>query len=100
MRRNTDSAGKAPQLEPGAGLAALGAVQAKAQDTVRFLVRVTSRRRNLLDQDNLCEKFHVDCLRYAAIIPSDAPTETRIEVTQEKVGKGEAEEIIIQVTPL
>lgn len=69
-------------------------------DPGKFLVRVTSVRKRLLDEDNLCEKFHVDCLRYAGIIPSDAPGTTRIETTQRSCGEGEEEKTVIQVFKL
>lgn len=90
-------AGASAQLERSTGYGALATPQAEKRDSANFLVRVTSYRRRLLDEDNLCEKFHVDCLRYAGIIPGDAPGQTRIEVRQEKVRKGEAEEIVIEV---
>jgi hypothetical protein len=96
----TGGAGAASVVEPSAGHAALGKTQAKGRDTAKFLVRLTSRRKRLLDQDNLCEKYHVDCLRYAGIIPSDAPSQTRIEVCQIKTAKGEPEEIHIEVSQL
>lgn len=50
----------------------------------RVLVRVTSFRKRLLDEDNLCEKFHVDCLRYSGLIEGDDPQRTKIEVRQVK----------------
>jgi hypothetical protein len=51
----------------------------------------------LLDQDNLCEKYHVDLCRYAGVIPDDSPEQVIIEVNQRKTVKGEAEftEIIV-----
>lgn len=63
----------------------------------RFLVRVESIRKRLLDEDNLCEKYHVDLLRYAGVIPGDTPEEIKIEVGQRKANKGEAERIVIEV---
>jgi len=84
-------------VERAAGQRTLAAVKAEKPDSGRFLVRVTSRRRRLLDEDNLAEKFHVDCCRYAGIIPGDAPECASIEVRQEKVGKGEQEETLIDI---
>lgn len=78
----------------------LAAGEAQKPDSGKFLVRVTSRRRRLLDEDNLAEKFHVDCCRYAGLIPSDAPECARIEVRQEKVGKTEREETRVEVIKL
>lgn len=63
----------------------------------RILVRVTSVRKRLLDEDNLCEKYHIDLCRYAGILPSDAPGETKIETTQRKAGKEEQEHTLIEV---
>jgi len=65
-----------------------------------FHVHVESVRNRLLDEDNLCEKFHVDLLRYAGIIPGDSASEVRIETCQRKTQKGEAETVVITVTPL
>jgi hypothetical protein len=78
-------------MELGLGDGALGQGQPQEANPSRFLVRVTSFRRRLLDEDNLCEKFHVDCCRYAGLLPSDAPGQTRIEVAQFTV-KDEADE--------
>ncbi len=64
----------------------------------RFLVHVTSFRRRLLDEDNLCEKYHVDCCRYAGLLPSDAPDRTRIQVSQVKVKTKENERTEIRIT--
>lgn len=77
----------------------LEAVQAQAPDTGRILVRVTSFRRRLLDEDNLAEKYFVDCCRYAGLIASDAPDKTSIEVRQVKVKAGE-EGTLIEVEPI
>lgn len=68
----------------------------------RFVVRITSRRVRLLDEDNLCEKFLVDGLRYAGIIPDDAPDRCRIITTQKKVAhfRDETTEIAIELWPM
>lgn len=102
LRRNLEAgdSGPTPKLECSAGDGPLAAAQAEKPDTAKFLVRVTSRRKRLIDEDNLAEKFHVDCCRYAGLIPSDAPATTHIEVRQEKAGAGEAEEITIEVMQL
>lgn len=63
----------------------------------RVLVRVESIRSRLLDEDNLCEKYHVDLLRYAGVIAGDTPDEIKIEVSQRKAQKGEQERIVIEV---
>jgi len=89
--------GTAPKLEPDHGDGALGALQIQRPASARFFIRVTSRRKRLLDEDNLCEKYHVDCCRYAGLIPGDGPGQTRIEVRQEKVEPGAQEETVIEI---
>lgn len=92
-----DRARTLAELERDSRDAALVKAQAQRLDTGKFLVRVTSVRKFLLDEDNLCEKYAVDCLRYSGIIPSDGPRKTKIEVCQRKADKGEAEHVIIEV---
>lgn len=89
--------GPAPQLEPDSGHGAVAAVRVQKGDRRRFFVRVTSFRRNLLDEDNLCEKYHVDLCRYAGALPGDGPTTTTIKVCQEKVGSTDPEYVRIEV---
>lgn len=84
-------------MESSPGSGALEQAQTKEHHSTRFLVRVTSFRRRLLDIDNLCEKFHVDCCRYSGVIPGDDPGQTQIEVTQKKVTAKEREFTRIQV---
>jgi hypothetical protein len=75
------------ELECSAGHAPVEPLQTQAQDPGKHIVRVTSYRARLLDEDNLAEKWHVDALRYAGCIPDDAPAQTHIEVSQVKVAK-------------
>ena len=74
-------------VECVAGDGSLAAPQIETSNTGKFVVRVTSYRTRLLDEDNLAEKFHVDACRYAGLIPSDAPDQTTIQVGQVKVKK-------------
>ena len=93
-----DGAGPAAQLERHTGDGAVGALQIQELAGKRFLVRVTARRARLLDWDNLCEKYHVDLLRYASgKVFGDSPATTTIEVCQEKVEAGGREEVRIEV---
>jgi hypothetical protein len=92
--------GQASKLERIACDAPVDAKEIQGQYSGRVLVRVTSRRKRLLDEDNLCEKYHVDLCRYAGIISDDAPERTKIEVSQIKCRKGEPEEITIEVIRL
>jgi hypothetical protein len=78
----------------------LAAPEAEAGHSGRFLVCVTSYRRRLLDQDNLCEKYHVDCSRYAGLLPADSPDRAEIKVSQIKVKTKDEEKTLIEITPI
>ncbi len=97
--RDNDT-GTAPKLERHTGDGAVGTVQVEGRIGRRFLVRVTAYRHRLLDEDNLCEKYHVDLCRYAGVLPSDAAGRAKIEVSQEKVGSKEPEETKIEIFEL
>jgi len=100
LNLQTGGAGAAPVVEHNPRDATVGAVQVQAGGGQRFLVRVTTRRSRLVDEDNLCEKFVVDLLRYAGVIPDDAPGTTKIEVAQEKTRKGQEEVVTLEVYEL
>jgi hypothetical protein len=87
-----------PQRAPSN--AALGKAQAKGGTSQRFLVRVTSVRKRLLDEDNLVSKYHTDLCRYAGVIPGDQAGICKIETTQRKAEKGEEEVVIVEVFDL
>jgi hypothetical protein len=89
--------GPVAKLERTARHGALGKGQVQAKAGRRFLVRVTSYRSRLLDEDNLAEKYHVDLCRYAGCLPSDAPGTATIETAQVKTGKGEQEKVVVEV---
>lgn len=93
----TDDTGKVAVVEPDTCDGALGKEGLQGGIGQQFLVRVISIRKHLLDQDNLCEKYVCDLLRYSGVIPGDSPATTRIEVCQQKADKGAAEEIKIEV---
>lgn len=88
------------ELEPSALRKNVGNRKAQKTDSSRFLIRVTSVRKLLLDDDNLCEKFVVDCCRYAGAVPNDSPATTRIETAQRKASKGEDERTIVEIYEL
>lgn len=97
----TSSPAPTSKSKRGAGARSLATAQAKESHPDFYVVRVTSFRTRLLDTDNLVPKWHVDSLRYAGVLPSDAPDRARIETSQEKV-KTKAEErteIEILITP-
>jgi hypothetical protein len=96
----TDGAGPVAQLEPDIGHGAVAEIPVQKGTRRRFLVRYTSIRKRLLDQENLCTKYTTDLLRYAGIISGDSPSEAKIEITQIKAGQGECEEVRIEVFEL
>lgn len=63
----------------------------------RVLLRVTSFRCRLLDPDNLCPKYFIDCCRYAGLIPDDSPEFITLQVTQEKVKTKSEERTEIEI---
>lgn len=96
-RRKGEVNERSPELERNPRARTLGKSKAKDGNSKRLLVRVTSIRRRLIDEDNLCEKYVVDCCRYAGLLPGDGPGETKIEVGQRKAGKEEAEGTLIEI---
>jgi hypothetical protein len=95
---NPNDTGKAPIPQRTFGNATLGAAQVQSGTGDRILVRIESIRKRLLDEDNLVSKYHTDLCRYAGLIPSDAPGICKIETTQRKAAKGEAEHTLITIT--
>ena len=91
------SAGETAKLEPDLGIRPLAAKEVQRFDSKLLLVVVTSIRKRLIDEDNLCEKYHIDLCRYAGIIPGDSPDKVRIETRQIKAGKNQAETVVIEV---
>lgn len=69
-------------------------------DAPRITVHILSKRRRLLDPDNLVGgvKFHLDSLRYTNQIPGDNPEQIKLEVEQVKVKTKEEEQTEITIT--
>ena len=65
----------------------------KKENTGRIHIRLTARRKRLIDPDNLIFKYHIDCLRYAGAIPDDREGDVTIETRQEKT-RGQEETLI------
>ena len=97
---DVDATAQAAVLERNLGNAPLAAEEVQRPIGARFLVRITSVRKRLLDEDNLCEKYHVDLCRYAGVIPDDAPDKVKIEVGQRKAQKGERESVVLEVSEI
>ena len=89
--------GEAPKLEPDPSDGAVVAIQIQKATGARFLVRIKSIRKRLIDQDNLCSKYATDLCRYSGIIPDDSPTTTQLETSQQKARKGQAETVRIEI---
>ena len=101
-RKKPDSndPGGDPKPQPVVRDESLGAGQGKARNPTRLRVCVTRRSVRLLDEDNICEKYAVDCLRYAGALRDDAPEFVRIEARQEKVESQSDECTVIEITEL
>lgn len=90
-----------PQPQPALchePLAAHEAENSGANRDGRIQVKVVSYRRRLLDEDNLCPKYAIDALRYAGLLPSDAPDRVSIETRQEKVETAQDECTVIELS--
>lgn len=97
IARNRKGAGQAAELESNSEHGAIHPRQVQDRHPAQFLVCITSVRQRLLDEDNLCEKYHVDCCRYAGLIPDDSPQSVKIETRQRKAEKGESEHTLIEI---
>ena len=73
----------------------LAAAGGKKENTGRIHIRLTARRKRLIDPDNLVFKYFIDCLRYAGAIPDDRAEDVTIETKQEKTRQ--KEETIIEL---
>lgn len=78
--------------------APLEAKEVQRRTDGRFFVRVESVRKRLADEDGLCEKYVLDCCRYAGLIPDDSPELCKVETSQRKAAKGEEEHTQITIT--
>lgn len=85
------------ELERRALDGTMGTAEVERDYSGDFLVRVTSVRRRLLDDDNLCEKYLVDALRYSGLLPGDSPRTTRIETGQRQAKEGEDEHTLVEI---
>lgn len=96
---NLDRVPLSPELERAPRPRPLATPQGQDGHPDRVLVRVVSHRRRLLDEDNLAEKYFVDCCRYAGLISGDSPGQAKIEVCQVKVATKADERTEILITP-
>lgn len=91
------NSGQAPAVECHARLEPLAAHEVQEKRATKVLVRIISRRRRLADPDGLCEKYFLDCCRYAGLIAGDTARDISLETRQEKVGSKEPEETVIEI---
>lgn len=76
----------------------LATTEGEKRGARRFLVSVVSKRVRLVDPDNLCPKYIIDCLRYAGVLPDDSPEFVTTSFSQIKVARFDQEETLIEVT--
>ncbi len=69
----------------------------EAEHTARIRVSIRSFRTRLLDPDNLCPKYFLDCVRYAGFIKDDSDKYITLEVSQVKVKNKSDERTEIEV---
>lgn len=96
-QRDAECARSSPVLEPDSSNDAVGSAPIQEANHERIVVRVCSVRKRLLDEDNLCEKYLVDSLRYCGLIPNDCPGKVKIEVSQRRCLDGETEQVLISI---
>lgn len=90
------SASSGAEPEPTVCHEPMAAAQRETGHTGRISVCITSFRKRLLDPDNLCPKYFIDCLRYAGLIPNDRQQDIDLHVSQIKVQQGAHTEIIVE----
>ena len=95
---NTNNTGETAKLEQDTRHGTLAEKPIETRSTGRVHIRFVSVRKRLLDPDNICEKWTLDCLRYIGVIRGDEPDKITLETSQRKAAKGEAERTEITIT--
>ena len=95
---NTNNTGATSKLEQDTRHGTLAEKPTETHSTGRVHIRFESVRKRLLDPDNICEKWTLDCLRYIGVIRGDEPDKITLETTQRKAEKGEEERTEITIT--
>lgn len=96
-QRDRDYSRTPAVVEPNPSDEPVGPSPLQEANDERISVRVFCVRKRLLDEDNTCEKFLVDALRYSGFIPDDCPEKVHIEVSQRKCWDGEPEHVRIEI---
>ena len=95
---NTNDTGETAKLEQDTRYGILAEKPIETRSTGRVHIRFVSVRKRLLDPDNICEKWTLDCLRYIGVIRGDEPDKITLETTQRKAEKGEEERTEITIS--
>lgn len=66
----------------------------KKENSGRVHIVITQRRKRRIDPDNVINKWHIDCLRYAGVLSDDGEKDVTVSFKQEK---GPVEETIIEL---
>ena len=94
---NTNDTGATAKLEQDTRHGTLAEKPIETRSTGRVHIRFVSVRKRLLDPDNICEKWTLDCLRYIGVIRGDEPDKITLETSQRKAEKGEEERTEITI---
>lgn len=88
---------ESPKLESDSKQKLVRGKKDKDRGTEQVYICITDIRRRLTDDDNLCEKFTVDCLRRYGVLKDDSVKFARIFTTQRKCEKGEDPHTLIEI---
>jgi len=94
----TNNPGTIAKLEQDTRHGSLAEKPIETHTASRVHIRFESVRKRLLDPDNICEKWTLDCLRYIGVIRGDEPDKITLETTQRRANKGEEERTEITIT--
>jgi len=94
----TENTRQTTKLEQDTRHGSLAKKPIETHTTSRVHIRFESVRKRLLDPDNICEKWTLDCLRYIGVIRGDEPDKITLETSQRKAEKGEEERTEITIT--
>jgi hypothetical protein len=74
----------------------------KTQGAGLLHCRFTLRRKSLLDVDAkyASTKDLLDCLVFSGLIPGDKEGQITLEVVQQKIGRGEVEQTVVEIVAL
>lgn len=97
---DADSQASGPKPQRTVRNESLAKGEGEKENPDRVRIRIVSLRRRLIDPDNLCPKYHVDCLRYAGFIRNDTADDIVLEVSQRKVESKADECTLIEVEPI